>query len=170
MKHLIPKRMKRDDRVPTPMTDERPFTLLHQRMDDLFNELFETFGGARWPEWPGLGTVRGQLSPHFEVAETDAAIEVKAELPGMDEKDIEIILDNNILTIRGEKKEEREEKEKDYHLSEVHYGHFSRVVPVPTGINLDQVKSTFKKGVLRLTLPKTEEAKSHRRRIAITTE
>jgi HSP20 family protein len=79
--------------------------------------------------------------PKMDVSETDKEIEVTAELPGLEEKDIQLNLADNVLTIRGEKKNEREEKEKDYHLVERSYGSFTRSVQLPDGVNVDGIKA-----------------------------
>lgn len=105
--------------------------------------------------------------PSTDVSETDDEVEVSIELPGMDEKDIEVNISDEMLTVRGEKKAEREEKKKDYYLSERTYGSFHRAIPLPPGINTDKAEATFKKGVLTIRLPKTEEAKSRMRRIEV---
>ena len=137
-------------------------------MDDLFEDFFDGFEDLfsagplmrREAAWP-------VESPSFEVSETDDEFRVKAELPGMDEKDIEVLLEGNALTIRGEKKREHEEKRRDYHFSEMSYGQFSRSFALPEGADRNKAKAQFKKGVLTLTLPKTEEVKAERKHIAI---
>lgn len=109
----------------------------------------------------------GGAMPRVDVSETDSEYEVKAELPGMEESDINLQLANNVLTIRGEKKAEREEKEKNYYLSERSFGSFQRAIPLPSEVQEDQVKASFKSGVLTVRLPKTEQTKSQARRIEI---
>lgn len=138
--------------------DEHPFDLLHREINDLFDTYYHGFGN--------LGR-RFAAAPGFEVSETDDEIRVKAELPGMDEKDIEISLDENILTIRGERKEERDEKKRRYHLSEMSYGCFQRSIPLRAAVDRDKATAKFKRGVLTLTLPKTDQARVERKRIAI---
>jgi HSP20 family protein len=90
----------------------------------------------------------------MNVSETDGEIEFTAELPGMDAKDIEVTLSDNILTIRGEKKSEKEEKEKDYHLVERSFGSFSRSFELPGGAAPSAIKATMDKGVLTVKFPK----------------
>ena len=160
VKNLIPWKRKSEELSPL-REEEQPFEVLHRQMNDLFDNFFSGFGSPRgWPV----------DSPRFEVSETDDEIRVKAELPGMDEKDIEVNLDESYLTIRGEKKAEREEKKRSYVLSEVSYGQFHRTFPLPSGIERDKVKARFKKGVLTLTLPKSETAKEQRKQIPIAAE
>jgi HSP20 family protein len=159
VKNLIPWKRKREALSPVKESDQ-PFEVLHRQMNDLFDTFFSGLGSPRGG--PALGRFAGgwpEESPRFEVSETEEEIQVKAELPGMDEKDIEVTLDESSLTIRGEKKEEREEKKRSYVLSEVSYGQFHRTLPLPSGIERDKVKARFKKGVLTLTLPKSETAR-----------
>ena len=100
------------------------------------------------------------------MADTEKAYEVTAELPGMDEKNVEVKLANGVLTIKGEKKEEGE-KQKDYHLSERRYGSFQRSFTVPDGVDAEKIEATFKNGVLMVSLPKTPEAQKKEKQIAI---
>jgi HSP20 family protein len=90
--------------------------------------------------------------------ETDKEIEITAELPGLEEKDVQVNLADNVLTIRGEKKAEKEEKEKNYHMIERSYGSFSRSIELPAGIDPNAVKATIDKGVLKVTVPKPAAA------------
>jgi HSP20 family protein len=106
-------------------------------------------------------------APAVDIAETDKAYEITAELPGMDEKNIEVKLVNGGLTIKGEKREEKEEKKKDYYLHERHFGAFERCFRVPEGVEADKVEAQFKKGVLKVTLPKSAAAQKPEKKIAI---
>ncbi len=118
----------------------------------------EPFKG--WPQWWGAGGA----APKVDFHETDKAYEVSAELPGMDEKDVEVVLQDNLLTLKGEKKEERKDKEKgDYHITERRYGSFRRSFTVPPGVDAAKVKAKFSKGVLSVTLPKTKKARLGRK-------
>jgi HSP20 family protein len=98
----------------------------------------------------------------MDVSETDKEIEITTELPGLEEKDIQLNMADNVLTIRGEKKNEREEKEKDYHLVERSYGSFVRSVQLPDGVNADNIKAVMSKGVLKVTVPKPAPAQSRK--------
>lgn len=168
MRNLMPRKKREEDWSPT-VWGESPFNALHRQVDSLFNEFFTSFPSLQRHLGPGwLGQPVSGF--HIEVSETDEAIKVKAELPGLDKDDIEVLLDENVLTIRGEKREENREEKENCHVSEVSYGEFSRTIPVPAGIDRDRVSSTFKKGVLRLVLPKTKETQKNRRRIDITAE
>jgi HSP20 family protein len=97
--------------------------------------------------------------PSVDVSETKNDLVIKAELPGLDPKDIDISMNNGYLTIKGEKKHEIEEKDENYHLIERSYGSFTRSVRLPREVQSDKITASFKNGVLRITLPKSEEAK-----------
>ena len=105
--------------------------------------------------------------PAVDITEKDGAYEITAELPGMVEKDIDVQFSDGMLTIKGEKKEEKEEKKKDYHLSERHFGSFQRSFRVPEGVQPNEITAEFKNGVLSLTLPKSAQAKKTERKIAV---
>ncbi len=109
----------------------------------------------------------GSFSPTVDISETDANIKVKAELPGMDEKNVELLLDENSLTIRGEKKDESERTEEGIQIKESSFGRFERIIPLPTEIESERVDAKFKRGVLTVTLPKTEKAKKARKKIPV---
>jgi HSP20 family protein len=100
-----------------------------------------------------------------EVAETDKDIRVTAELPGLEEKDVEVTLDDDVLTLRGEKRAESEDKERQF--SERFYGQFERRIPLGVEVQEDKVEARFRNGVLTITMPKTERAQSKAKRIAI---
>jgi HSP20 family protein len=126
------------------------------------NDLFETYfrGSTRFG--------RSQAaSPGFELSETDDEIRVKAELPGMDEKDIQLSLEEGMLGIRCERREEKEKKKRNYHVSEMSYGSYNRHIPLPAQVDCEKTVAKFKHGVLTLTLPKTEKAKAERKRIPV---
>ena len=124
------------------------------------NRLFDDF-------WSGLGAFPAPFSPaearafepSVDVKETDTAVLVTAELPGLEEKDFELSLDRDTLTLRGEKREEREEKRHGWWHHERRYGSFVRRVPLPSEVEADKAEARFKNGVLEVALPKTEEAR-----------
>ncbi len=106
-------------------------------------------------------------APAVDMTESDKAYEVTAELPGMDEKDIEVkVVDGNLM-IKGEKQQEKEEKQKDYYLHERRFGSFERRFQVPEGVDADKIEASFKKGVLTVTLPKKLEAQKPAKRIEV---
>jgi len=170
--NLIPWRRRKDVRVSkVPREEEHPYLALHRHWNDLFDEFFHDFEVAfGLPLHARGGHTLGVAAPSVDVSETDDAIEVKADLPGLDEKEVEVTLEDDALVIRGEKKQEREEKKRDYHLTERTYGEFQRVIPMPRGLDADKVKASFKKGVLHVTLPKTPEARQNRRSIHVSAE
>ena len=92
--------------------------------------------------------------PAIDVTETDGQIEITAELPGLEEKDVQVNVADNVLTIRGEKKAEKEDKQKDYHVVERSYGSFYRAFELPAGVDADKIKADISKGVLKVTVPK----------------
>lgn len=150
-----------------------PFDSLKREIDRIFDD-FHPFGW-RLPvtrstfdfELPRLPSTGWPLAPAIDVAEKEKEYEITAELPGLDEKDVEIKLSNHTLTIKGEKKEEREERQKDYYLSERRYGSFHRSFQLPEGIDANKIDATFTKGVLTVKLPKTAEAQKAEKTISI---
>ena len=106
-------------------------------------------------------------APAVDIADNAKAYEITAELPGMDEKNVEVKFSDGTLIIRGEKKDEKEEKNKDYHLSERRYGAFQRSFSVPDGVDAEKIEAAFKNGILTVTLPKTPEAQKKEKKIEI---
>ena len=117
---------------------------------DLFDRFFEDF------ELPMRFTEETEFNPAFDVSETEKELIVKAEVPGMDKKDININLSDGLLTMTGEKKHEKKEEGENYHLVERHYGKFSRTMRLPSTVNTEKVDAIYKDGVLTITVPKTE--------------
>ena len=148
----------------------RPFEALRKEVDRLFDDFGDDFW--RRPFRSLAGAERGWTqkfvaTPAADVAETDKAYEITAELPGIDQKNIEVNVANGGITIKGEKTEEVEEKKKDYYLSERRYGSFERYFDLPEGVDADKIEATFKNGVLKVTLPKTAEAQKPAKKIEI---
>ncbi len=150
----------------------RPFESLHRRIDRLFDD----FGSGPWGfpfptqmfEAPAPQRQDSWLnSPAVDVVETAKAYEITADMPGMDEKNVEVKLANGVLTIKGEKRDTREEKQKDYYLRERSYGSFERRFSVPEDVAADKIAASFQKGVLTLTLPKKPEAVQPEKKIEI---
>ncbi|GJQ49343.1 MAG: heat-shock protein [Candidatus Kuenenia stuttgartiensis] len=117
------------------------------------NKLFDTFGGI------GENVFREWMPP-LDISETGETVVVKAEIPGVDPKEIHISVKNDALTIRGEKKGEKEEKGKNYHFIERRYGSFVRTVLLPTAVKYEQAKAEYRNGILEITLPKQEKEES----------
>jgi len=132
----------------TPFGD---LSMFRREMDRLFERCF---GESPSLNFPGVGGM-----PRLDLAETKDSVTVKAELPGLEAKDLDISISGQTLTIKGEKKQEKEEKDEHRHLVERSYGAFSRTVALPAPVASDKIKATFKSGVLVITLPKTEDAK-----------
>lgn len=125
------------------------------------NHLFDEFFGERHPE-----LAEGNWIPVVDVSESDTNLLVRAELPGMTEEDIELNLQDNVLTLKGEKKQELDKQKENFHRVERSYGSFSRSFTLPSMVKLDQVTATFKEGILEISLPKSEEAKAKKIEIA----
>lgn len=121
--------------------------------------LFEDFLGGNCLEPFALIRRLGDLGIPLDVVEDKDKITVKAELPGMEQKDIQVDLNDGVLTVKGEKRQETEEKDKHYHLVERTYGSYSRSLRLPSYVDGEKIKATYKDGVLNITLPKKEEAK-----------
>lgn len=129
---------------------ENPFVSLQNEIDRLFDDFTRGF-----PSFPSLGNGGAVATmPTMDVAETDKEIEITAELPGLEEKDVQINVADNVLTIRGEKKAEKEQKDKNYRLVERSYGMFERSLELPDGVNADAITASIDKGVLKVVVPK----------------
>jgi HSP20 family protein len=131
------------------------------------NNVFEDFWRKVENGWNRRSDVVGMFGPSTDVTETDNSVDVSIELPGMTEKDIDISLSSDAMTIRGEKKVEHEEKRKGVYMSERSYGSFYRTVPLPAGVDADKADATFKNGVLTVSLPKTAEAQAKVKHIPV---
>lgn len=140
-------------RMPSRAGNGDPFLLFQRDFNRVFDDLFRDFGRGNAP----LAAVTAN-SPRTDVAETETAIEVSVELPGLEEKDVEVSVADDVLTIRGEKKTETNDSKKGYRLAERSYGSFLRSIGLPSGIATDKAEANFKNGVLTVTLPKTPEA------------
>jgi HSP20 family protein len=130
-------------------------------MQQEMNRYFDEFFGERQDE-----IMEGSWRPVVDVVETDTELKVRAELPGLTHEDIELDLQDNVLTLRGEKKREKKDDKENYHCVERCYGSFCRSFSLPTGVKHEDIKATFKDGILEVCLPKAEEAKA--KKIAIT--
>lgn len=139
------------------------------------DRLFEDFDGGLWRapfrhslfDYAPFGRFGAPALPVVDIAEKDGEYQITAELPGLDEKDVEVKVANGGLTIRGQKKEEKDETKKGYHLAERRYGAFERSFAIPEGVDADKISASFSKGVLTVSLPKTAEAQKREKKIAI---
>ena len=136
-----------------------PFLTLHREMNRLFDDVARS--GAPASSRGGQGGAL--LAPHMDVSETDKEVRIQAELPGVSERDVEVALDDDVLTIRAEKKQERREEREGIHLSERAYGTFQRSLRLPFHVDAEQVQARFDNGVLSVTLPKTQPQERTRR-------
>ena len=139
------------------------FTAMRDEMDRMF-ERFE----HGWPRWPALFRRNGDFAvPDLDVRENTNSVVVEAELPGVDEKDISVTLANGVLTIKGEKKHEKEEKGESYYLTERSFGSFERAIRLPETVDDAKIEAKFDKGVLKVTAAKKPEAVKADRKIEI---
>jgi len=162
MRDLIP--WGRNPQTPSRYREEGdPFMTLHREMNRLFDDVFRGFDVTPFGAFGGMGRMAGW--PTVEVSETDQEVQVSAELPGLDEKDVEVLMSDGVLTIRGEKKSEVEDKERAF--SERTYGRFERRIPLAWEVEEDKINAAFKNGVLTVSLPKSAKAASQVKRIAI---
>jgi HSP20 family protein len=125
---------------------------LRQEMDRLFDRFFEAIPG-------GAMEATGDWMPKADISETKDAIVVRAEIPGVEQKDLQVRLQDELLTIKGEKHQEQEDRDERHHHIERSYGSFSRTMRLPSSVDAGKVTATFKEGVLTVTLPKTAAAK-----------
>jgi HSP20 family protein len=140
------------------------FDAMRQEMD----RLFDRFDLGRWPSlMSGGGAAGGFMSPSIDVKDTGKEIVIEAELPGVTDKDIAVTFADGVLTIKGEKKSQREEKKDDYYLSERSFGSFERSLALPEGVDDAAIEARFEKGVLHVTVPKKPEAVKQQKTIEI---
>jgi HSP20 family protein len=157
----------------TKAAEWQPFEALRHQVDRLFHD-FQT-GFLQTPFYRTLPDIESfwrrdfgfNVTPAIDIVEKDKAFEVTAELPGLDVKDIDIQLGDGMLTIKGEKQEEKEEKTKDRYVSERRYGSFRRSLQVPGSVDSDKIEASYKSGVLTVTLPKSPEAQKKQKTIPV---
>jgi HSP20 family protein len=171
MAETVTKLPVKSDKETAPTAGHHPLETLQREIDRLFSDF-----SVGWPfRRPSFGFEplwrmddgRWGAVPAVDVAEKDKAYEITAELPGMDEKAIELKVAGGVLTITGEKQEEKEEKKKGYYLSERRFGSFQRSFRIPDDVDADKIDAGFKKGVLTVTLPKKPEAVRSEKKIAV---
>lgn len=158
IKDLIP--WARKEHAPEPKSDDNnPIASLQRDMNRVFESFWNRAGDLDWP-WGG-----GEAKS--DVVETNDHVEVSIELPGMEMKDIEVSVSDDMLTVKGEKKVERQEDKKGYYLSERSYGAIYRTIPLPPGVDGEKADASFKNGVLTIKLPQTPEAQAKVKRIEV---
>jgi len=140
-----------------------PFSDMERMMEDFFRRPFSMFPSM----WPRMGFADEELSPAVDIFEQEDAVVVKAELPGMNKDNISVELNDGVLRIAGEKKREEKIEKKDYFRMERSVGSFERRISLPSGIETEKTKASFKDGVLEIKIPKSEDAKKKERKIKI---
>jgi HSP20 family protein len=150
-----------------PITREYPLSRIHQEIDQLFEDFFR---GSRVSPFRQIDQtwVGGMMLPKVDIAEGSKHYTITVEVPGVEEKDMDVTIADGTLTIRGEKRHEQENHDRQYHRVERSYGAFQRVISLPNDSKEDAVEAKFKNGILTLTVPKNPGAKSTGRKIAIT--
>ena len=162
MKDLLPW-VRKDHATESKAQEDNPIATLQRDMNRVFESFWHRvesqFGGGEW----GLGGA----GVRSDVVETDDAIEVSVELPGMEMSDLEVNVSDDTMIVKGEKKIERKEEKKGYYLSERSYGSVYRAIPLPPGVDGDKAEARFKNGVLSVKVPKTPEAQAKVKRIEV---
>ncbi|MBB3234789.1 Hsp20/alpha crystallin family protein [Phyllobacterium endophyticum] len=163
VKDLIP--WGRSNQTPSLYKDDvrDPFLSLHREVNRLFDDVFRGFD-SQLPTFGGFGS-RGAGWPKVEVSDGEKELKITAEVPGLEQKDIEVLLTDGVLTLRGEKRAETEDRDRKF--SERYYGQFERRIPLGYEVDENGVNARFNNGLLTVTLPKTERAQSQVKRIAI---
>ncbi len=160
IRDLIPSRFTKKE-VPVRRVED-PFGSFISEVHDLFDRFFSDLAVE-----PSVFS--SEFIPKVDLTEEDRQYVLKAELPGLSEKDIDVSMDESSITIKGEKKEEKEESTKGYYYAERSFGSFQRVIPLPADIDRDSVKATFKNGLLTVHLPKSKEALKEVKKITVET-
>ena len=170
MAEIVTKLPIKQDKSGVPSSAElwRPFETLRGEIDRMFDD----FGRGFWPSWgrpPRAAALEmpSLLTPAVDVVENDKSYEITTELPGMNEKNIEVKLADGVLTIKGEKQQDKEEKQRNYYRRERSYGAFERSFEVPETVEVDKIEASFSKGVLKLMLPKKVEAQKPAKKIEV---
>lgn len=161
--NILPLR-RRGNSLPARRENDSPVMAIQNEMNRMFDQFFsDPFTMLSLPAMRSVA----DFMPRIDVSESGNAMQVTAELPGMDEKDIQLTLENDALIISGEKKNDVEEKGKNFHRVERSYGSFQRVIPLVSEIQADKVEANFRNGVLNITLPKTQAAAKQTQKIQI---
>jgi HSP20 family protein len=166
VRDLIPWGRNNGNQLPSVFRDDDrdPFLSLHREVNRLFDDVFRGFD-SRLPALGRFSSFGGGGWPSVEVSDDEKEIRVTAEVPGLEEKDIEVLLEDGVLTLKGEKRSETEDKDRQF--SERFYGRFERRIPLGYEVEDDKVSADFKNGVLTVALPKSERAQTKAKRIAI---
>ena len=162
IKDLIPW-ARHDEATQARGTTEHPLAELQRQM----NQVFESFWGQADRPLAGFDWALGEQTPRSDVVETADGVEVTIELPGMEQKDVEVSLSGDTLTVKGEKKIEKQEEKKGFYVSERSYGSVYRTIPLPSGVDTEKADASFKNGVLTVKIPHSPEAKTKVKRIEV---
>lgn len=136
----------------------RELSTLHREMDELFNRFFG--GTEKWS--PIRGLTESIFSPAVDYSLKGDKLDIRVELPGVDPKDVDISVTGNLLTIKGDRREEKEVKEEDYYMHEIGMGRFERTLALPEGVNTDKIKANYNKGILQISMPAESVKKSRK--------
>ena len=147
-----------------PSSALTPFEEFERRFEDFLRRPFSLMEAPWWTRWPGF---TGEVSPAMDIFEEGGDIVMKAEIPGMKKEEIHVDIDERTVTVSGEKKKEEKVERKDYVRLERTYGSFARTFALPAEVQTDKARATFKNGVLEIRVPKTAEAASRTRKVAI---
>ncbi len=164
--------------VPDASSTVTPLATLREEIDNLFDRFSE-----QWPNLPNIfgkgwsypmaeferrfGDAKLQLTPRVDVTENESQYDIVVELPGMNNDDIEVAINDDSLTVKGEKRDEAEKKDKNYHIRECSYGAFQRTFRIPGGVENDNIEASFSNGILNIKMPKSEKAKENTRTIPV---
>ena len=144
--------------LPVRQEDSAPaysnFLSLHEEMNRVFDNMFRSFGAT---PWSSLVDGSGMFQPRVDVTESAKDVRISVELPGLDDKDLDVSISSDALTIKGEKREQHQESTSGYYRMERHYGSFHRTIPFPCAVDTERSEATFKRGVLTVVLPKAKE-------------
>lgn len=158
--------LRKRENVTVNREEDHPLATLERDMNRMFDDFFGGFGLASSEFWD---TGWSAFSPQVDIVDNEKEIKVSVELPGLDEKDIDVSLSRDTLTISGEKRQEKEDKGKNYYRMERSYGSFKRAIPIPCEVKAEAIEATFKNGVLSIVLPKASEGQC-RQKITVKTE
>ncbi|MEI6055887.1 MAG: Hsp20/alpha crystallin family protein [Lentisphaerota bacterium] len=164
MKDIVPLINKGNRKGMLRKKNDDFFSDMYASMNQAFGDIVNEFGGFE------LSKKGFAFNPDFDINETEHEYNIKAELSGLDEKDIEVTLENNVLRISGEKKEEKTENKAKYHISERKFGCFERSFALQSEVDSSKIKASFAKGILSVQIPKTEKAKVNVKKIEIASE
>jgi HSP20 family protein len=149
-----------------PSTEDNTFMAMHQRMQNLFDEFSHRLGMPAWPSMPGPFN-GGFLRPSIDIKGDKNQYTLSLELPGVERDEVQLEVEGDTLVISGEKRQEKDNSEENYHFVERHYGAFQRVLSLPTDADADNIRANFKNGVLRVTIGRREEAREGVKRISV---